>query len=337
MLKNLPEMNNHINMYKLADSSKVINGENQTVIEEIILLGFHALHGFKIICFLLFFMLYIVTLTGNMTITALVSVSSNLRHPMFFFLGHLSATDIILTTNIVPNMLGTILRERVSMSLAACIVQLQFFGISVGTECLLLTVMSYDRYLAICNPLHYNTIMNFKHCVYLVVSCWLLGILTSLVTVILVSRLHFCGPNVIDHFFCDLAPLLQLSCSDTSIVQLENILLATPLTLFPAIIITATYIAIFIAILKIPSTSGRQKTFSTCSSHLAVVTSFYGTLVTLYVIPANGQSLNANKVLSLLYTVVTPLFNPIIYSLRNKEIRVAFNKYVYSRKRLKMM
>ncbi|XP_063295324.1 olfactory receptor 11A1-like [Pelobates fuscus] len=307
--------------------------EKLTLVKEIHLLGFQALQSFKIMYFLLFLTLYIVTLTGNIMIVILVSASPKLNHPMFFFLGHLSISDIILTTNIVPNMLCIIQRGHSSMSLPSCIVQLQFFGISLGTECLLLTVMSYDRYLAICSPLHYNTIMDTRLRLSLVVSCWVLGFIISFVTIILVSQLNFCGPNIIDHFFCDLVPLLQLSCSDTSVVQIENIVLATPLTLFPAIIITVTYIWIFITILKIPSTSGRQKMFSTCSSHLAVVSTFYGTLVTLYVIPANGHSLNANKVLSLIYTVLTPLFNPIIYSLRNKEIRVALDRYVSLLKR----
>ncbi|XP_063295323.1 olfactory receptor 5G3-like [Pelobates fuscus] len=303
--------------------------ENQTSVKEIFLLGFKVLYNFKIPYFLLFLVLYTMTLTGNLMIVTLVTVSPNLRHPMFFFLSHLSLTDIILTTNIVPNMLCIILNGGKIMSLQACIVQLQFFGLSLGTECLLLTVMSYDRYLAICSPLHYTTIMSNKLRPQLAVSCWLLGFIISFITVILVSQLHFCGSNIIDHFFCDLLPFLQLSCSDTFIVRLENILLGTPITLFPAIIITITYVCIFMAILKIPSTSGRQKTFSTCSSHLAVVITFYGTLVTLYVIPSSGHSLNANKVLSLIYTVGTPLFNPIIYSLRNKEIRVAFKRYIY--------
>ncbi|KAM8921385.1 olfactory receptor 11L1-like [Pelodytes ibericus] len=305
-----------------------MTGENQTSVKEIVLLGFQLLYNFKILYFILFLTLYTLTLTGNVMIVTLVTASPNLKNPMFFFLGHLSATDIILTTNIVPNMLWVILHGGMTMPLSACIVQLQFFGVSVGTECLLLTVMSYDRYLAICDPLRYTSIMGVNIRLQLVASCWSLGFIISFITVILVSKLNFCGPNIIDHFFCDLLPLLRLSCSDTFVVRLENIVLGTPITLFPAIIITITYVCIFMAILKIPSTSGRQKTFSTCSSHLAVVTTFYGTLITLYVIPSSGHSLNANKVLSLMYTVVTPLFNPIIYSLRNKEIRVAFKRYI---------
>ncbi|XP_073493334.1 olfactory receptor 5G9-like [Phyllobates terribilis] len=286
----------------------------------------------KIPSFLLFLILYSVTISGNIMIAILVSISPNLKHPMFFFLGHLSIFDIMFTTNIVPKMLCAIVNDGVTISFAGCIIQLEFFGISLVAECLLLAVMSYDRYLAICNPLRYVYIMDPNLCILLVAICWVLGFTISLVTVIMTSKQDFCGPRIIDHFFCDLVPLLKLSCSDTSSVILENILLATPLTLFPLVFITVTYIYIFITILKIPSTSGRQKAFSTCSSHLTVVGMFYGTLVSLYVVPSNGNSLNANKVLSLLYTFVTPLFNPIIYSLRNKEIRVALRRYAFNKK-----
>ncbi|KAM8921384.1 olfactory receptor 11L1-like [Pelodytes ibericus] len=302
--------------------------ENQTSGVEFVLLGFQQLYNYKILYFTLFLTLYTLTMMGNVTIVTLVTASPNLKNPMFFFLGHLSATDIILTTNLVPNILWIILHEGMTMPLSACLTQLQIFGVSVDTQCLLLTAMSYDRYLAICDPLRYTSIMDVNRCLQLVALCWLLGFIISLITVILVSKLNFCGPNIIDHFYCDMVPLLRLSCSDTFNVRLENIVLGAPLTLVPAIIITITYVCIFMAILKIPSTSGRQKTFSTCSSHLAVVTTFFLTLITLYIIPSTGDSLTANNVLSLMYTVVTPLFNPIIYSLRNMEIRVAFKRYI---------
>ncbi|XP_071972610.1 olfactory receptor 5P60-like [Engystomops pustulosus] len=295
-------------------------------------MGLQMRSSIKIPSFLLFLTLYSVTVTGNIMIAILVSISPNLKHPMFFFLGHLSISDIMFTTNIVPKMLCAVVNGGVTISFVGCMIQLQFFGISLAAESLLLAVMSYDRYLAICNPLHYIHIMDTNLCVQLVVLCWSLGFVITLVTVVMTSKQDFCGPHVIDHFFCDLVPLLKLSCSDTSPVILENILLATPLTLFPLAFISVTYIYIFIKIFNIPSTSGRQKTFSTCSSHLTVVGMFYGTLVSLYVVPSDGYSLNANKVLSLVYTYVTPLFNPIIYSLRNKEIQVALRRYVFQKK-----
>ncbi|XP_040268107.1 olfactory receptor 10A4-like [Bufo bufo] len=291
-------------------------------------MGLQIDSSLKIPSFLLFLILYSVTLYGNITIATLVSISPNLQCPMFFFLGHLSISDIMFTTNIVPMMLHAIMNKGGTISLLGCLVQLQFFGICLAAQCLLLAVMSYDRYVAICNPLHYVYIMGIHRCVQLAATCWFLGFAISLVTVIMTSKQDFCGPRIIDHFFCDLVPLLKLSCSDTSPVILENILLATPLTLCPLVFISVTYVYIFTTILKIPSTSGRQKTFSTCSSHLTVVGIFYGTLVSLYVVPSDGHSLNANKVLSLLYTFVTPLLNPIIYSLRNKEIKLAIKRYV---------
>uniref|UniRef100_A0A803J7M8 Olfactory receptor n=1 Tax=Xenopus tropicalis TaxID=8364 RepID=A0A803J7M8_XENTR len=301
---------------------------NQTFFQQIVLSGFQVPQSVKIPFFLLLFISYSVALSSNVTILTLVSSSPSLHHPMFFFLSHLSLSDIILTTSIVPTMLHGILRGELSMPIPACITQLQFLGIALTSECFILAVMSYDRYLAICNPFHYISVMDSKFQIWLVVCCWVLSFSISFLTVIFVSKLEFCGFNVNSHLFCDVAPLLQLSCSDTSAVELENLVVAIPTTLFPVLFITATYICIFVTILRIPSITGRQKAFSTCSSHLSVVAIFFGTLVALYVVPSNGHSLTANKVLSLLYAVITPLFNPMIYCLRNKEIKAALKKLV---------
>ncbi|OCT68860.1 olfactory receptor 226 [Xenopus laevis] len=302
---------------------------NQTqIIQHIVLLGFQIPQSFKIPFFLLLFILYSVALSSNITILILVSSSPSLHHPMFFFLSHLSLSDIILTTSIVPTMLHGILRGQLSIPIPACITQLQFLGIALTSECLILAMMSYDRYLAICYPFHYLSVMNSKLQIWLAICCWVLSFTISFLTVIFVSKLEFCGSNFISHFFCDFAPLLQLSCTDTSAVELENLVVAVPTTLLPVLFITATYICIFITILRIPSIKGRQKAFSTCSSHLSVVAIYFGTLVALYVAPSSDHSLNANKVLSLLYAVVTPLFNPMIYCLRNKEIKTALKKFL---------
>ncbi|XP_068129396.1 olfactory receptor 11A1-like [Hyperolius riggenbachi] len=300
---------------------------NKTDITKIILLGFQNLHDFKYVLFFMFLAIYLVTITANSLIIFLVSFSNRLQSPMYFFLGHLSCSDMLLTTNIVPNMLHTILLEGSTMSLNGCITQFLVYGTSVSTECLLLSAMSYDRYLAICKPLHYNTIMDLKRCVYLVVSSWSLGIAITFITMYM-QRLWFCGPNVIDHFFCDFGPILELSCSDVTMVKNEVLILSTLFTIIPFVFITVTYVYIFLSILRITSISGRQKTFSTCSSHLAIVCTYYGALFTMYVIPSRGPSLNINKAVSLMYTVVTPLFNPIIYSLRNQELRSTIRKHL---------
>ncbi|XP_068129397.1 olfactory receptor 5G9-like [Hyperolius riggenbachi] len=299
---------------------------NRTSISEIILLGFEDLHNFKYFVFSLFLVIYLVTMAGNVLIIVLVSASSHLQSPMFFFLGHLSISDMILISNIIPNMLHVILLGgRSKMSLNGCVVQYLVYGSLVSTECLLLTSMSYDRYVAICKPLHYITIMDHKCCMYLVTFSWLLGITITLITMFF-QTLWFCGPNVIDHYFCDLGPLLELSCSDTTIVKYEVLIVSSIFTIIPFVFITVTYICIFMAIMKITSIMGRQKTFSTCSSHLTVVCAYYGALFVMYVVPSRGQSLNMNKGVSLMYTVVTPLFNPIIYSLRNQEMRTVMWK-----------
>ncbi|KAE8587831.1 hypothetical protein XENTR_v10022133 [Xenopus tropicalis] len=302
--------------------------ENKTTDKAILLLGFQILYKYKIIFFLLIFILYSLTLIVNVMIVALVSSSPCLHHPMYFFLSNLSVSDLILTTTIVPNMLYGLLRRGVTMSIAACITQFQFFGVAIMSECLLLAVMSYDRYLAICNPLQYVPLMDNRHRFQLVIFCWSVSISVSFVMRILISRLDFCGPNIVYHFFCDFAPILQISCSETFSLELVEKFLAFPISVLPFTFISVTYVRIIMSILKIQSSSGRQKAFSTCSSHLAVVGTYFASLITLYVVPSTGNTLNANKILSLLYTVITPLFNPIIYSLRNLEMRAALGKCI---------
>ncbi|MEE6505914.1 hypothetical protein FKM82_007380 [Ascaphus truei] len=286
-------------------------GKNHTIVTEFLLLGFQNLHNFKILLFTVFLVTYIMTISNNLLIIALVSTSHQLHSPMYFFLAHLSLSDILLTTGFVPNMLRLIWGEGGTMSVAGCISQLHFYFCSGAAESLLLTVMSYDRYLAICHPLRYTTIMNFKLCLQLVIWSWLLGFIFTLFLILPISQLQFCGPNVIDHIFCDFAPLLKHSCSDTSFLEMEDFVLTFPVFLLPFVI---------------PSTTGRQKAFSTCSSHISVVGTYYGTLIMIYVIPSSEHSFTINKVLSLLYTVVTPFFNPLIYSLRNQEIGAALRR-----------
>ncbi|XP_063302608.1 olfactory receptor 6M1-like [Pelobates fuscus] len=248
---------------------------------------------------------------------------------MYFFLSQLSLSDILLTTNITPNMLHVIINGGSTISIAGCITQMYFHGVSASAECLLLTVMSYDRYLAICKPLHYTSIMDLRLQIYLVISSWLLAFLFSLVLTSVVCQLRFCSPHIINNFFCDFAPILEMSCSDVTIAKLTNFVLAILVSVLPFSFIIYSYISIFITIFRIPSTRGKQKAFSTCSSHLIVVTMYYGTIITVYIIPNSGSSFNTDKAISLLYTMGTPLLNPIIYSLRNHDIKTVIKKLIY--------
>ncbi|KAM4749325.1 olfactory receptor 11A1-like [Rhinophrynus dorsalis] len=308
---------------------QMVPRQNQSTITEIYLLGFQGLHEWRILLFLAILVIYVVTIAGNLLIIVLVSAAHHLQSPMYIFLSHLSMSDILLTSSISPNMLDVILKEGAIISLVGCFSQFYMLGVSSVTECLLLTVMSYDRYLAICKPLHYTSIMNFTFCRHLVLCSWILGsFMTLIVIIILLNTLHFCGPNIIDHFFCDYAPLLHLSCSDTRITQILSGLIAALETIIQTVFIISTYCSIFFTILRISSSTGRQKAFTTCSSHLAVVCTYYGTLIAIYIAPSGGHLFNMNKILSLLYTVVTPLLNPIIYSLKNQEIRKAFKMHL---------
>ncbi|KAM3918222.1 olfactory receptor 11L1-like [Leptodactylus fuscus] len=310
-----------------------MTANNETAVVEFFLLGFRNLHAFRFVLVTILLLVYLVMLVGNLLIVTLVSFSGLLRSPMYFFLSHLSFCDILFTTDVLPNMLKVIIQEGSTLSVAGCIAQYHVFGFSATTESFLLTVMAYDRYLAICNPLRYTAVMTLSLQVLLVASSWFLSLVVTLTSLLLICRLQFCGPNVIDHFFCDVAPLLELSCSDTSLVRIEIYVSSVPIVLFPFLVIMGSYISIFMNIIRISSTSGRQKAFSTCSSHLTVVSLYYGTLFVVYVVPTSISSLNLNKILSLLYTVVTPLFNPIVYSLRNQEIKNALEIQLFGRQR----
>ncbi|XP_063302136.1 olfactory receptor 11L1-like [Pelobates fuscus] len=302
--------------------------QNQTHVVEILLLGFQNLHNFKIVLFVLFLMIYIATLTGNIVIIMLVGLHRQLHTPMYFFLSLLSTSEIITTSNIVPKMLQGILEDGCKLSFKECMIQFYIFSSSTNAECFLLTAMSYDRYVAICNPLRYVSIMDLRLRLHLVFWSWAIGFMITAIIVTMVLKLDFCGPNIINHFFCDMAPILNLSCSDTTVVEIQAFLFSLPVILFPFIFITVTYVYISFAIHRLSSTTERQKAFSTCSSHLAVVCTYYGTLISVYVVPSKGHLPTVNKVLSLLYIIVTPLLNPIIYSLRNQEIKISLRKCI---------
>ncbi|XP_077326925.1 olfactory receptor 11L1-like [Lithobates pipiens] len=315
---------------------------NKSNVTTIFLLGFQNLDSCKYLLFTLLLMTYCVTICGNLLIIMLVYYSKILHSPMYFFLTQLSFSDLMLTTDISPNMLNLVLHGQTSINFSSCITQLYFFGFSEASECLLLTVMSYDRYLAICSPLRYSSIMNQFLCLKLAFASWILSCTIELTLTLCICQLQFCGPNTVDHFFCDFNPLVELSCSDVSIVQTEATLMCIPVIVLPFLVIVVSYTYIVLTIVKISSLSGRLKSFSTCSSHLTVVFIFYGTLIAMYMLPNDRQSQRINKALAMLYTVFTPLLNPFIYSLRNKDIKDAlrncvFNKKYYNRKSLVKM
>ncbi|MEE6524619.1 hypothetical protein FKM82_024189, partial [Ascaphus truei] len=304
--------------------------QNYTTVSEFLLVGFQHIHRIKMLLFILILLIYMVIITGNTLIIVLVSTCHHLQSPMYFFLSHLSSSELVFTTNIVPRMLQVIACEGATISIPGCIFQFYLVSASGTTECFLLAVMSYDRYLAICHPLHYPTVMDLKLRLHLVICSWMLGgFLSILMTTALISNLQLCDRKLIDHFFCDLTPILELSCSDTSTVQIVASVLSIPVILIPSVFIMATYVSIILAIGRISSSTGREKAFSTCSSHLAVVCTFYGTIMIVYMTPSRGYMLKANKVLSVLYTVVTPMLNPIIYSLKNQEIQTALWTCIY--------
>ncbi|XP_050773869.1 olfactory receptor 11L1-like [Gopherus flavomarginatus] len=299
---------------------------NETIITEFILLGFGTLTQLQILLFLLSLVIYIVTMVGNILIIALVVAELHLHTPMYFFLGNLACLETCYTSTILPRMLASLLTGDRTISVRRCITQFYFFGSLATTECSLLSMMSYDRYLAICKPLHYAALMNSKFCIKLVVGSWIGGFTSIAILIFMMSQLTFCGPNEIDHFFCDLTPIINLSCSNTHMLEVTAFIHSSIFTLPPFLLTLASYVCIISAILRIPSSTGRQKAFSTCSSHLIVVTIFYGTLVIVYLLSSSDALKDLNKVFSVFYGVLTPLVNPLIYSLRNKEVKEALRK-----------
>ncbi|OCT90820.1 hypothetical protein XELAEV_18019437mg [Xenopus laevis] len=302
---------------------------NDSMVTEIFLLGFQHLNDFKFLIFSLILMIHILTIFENALVILLVTISRNLHSPMFFFLQQLSLTDLLESMLIVPTLLRTVINEGAKISLIGCIVQFYIFAITEALLCFLLTVMSYDRYLAICNPLRYSSIMNHRFCVKFILMSWLLALSIPQFTVIYTATQEFCNQNTINHFFCDYFPLLELSCSDTSLAQIFAITVSFPVILIPCLFISGSYICIAREILKIKSNIGRQKAFSTCSSHLAVVSIFYGSLFVTYGVPTRNQSQTIGKLLSLLYTVVTPFINPMIYSLRSTDMKNALGNIIH--------
>ncbi|XP_078518713.1 olfactory receptor 1G1-like [Lissotriton helveticus] len=303
-----------------------MNAHNLTTVTEFILQGLSDIPELQTSLFTLFLAIYLVGVLGNCTIITLTTADPKLHTPMYFLIRNLSLVDLCLMTVIVPKLLINIISVKKIISFINCMSQLFFFILCMGLESLLLGVMAFDRYIAICNPLHYLLVMNKRVCTLLVASCWMICVLHSLLYTVTTSLLSFCSLNKIQQFFCDLSPLLKLSCSDTTtnehIIFFEGFIFATASILS----IVVSYVNIIIAILRIRSREGRQKAFSTCSSHLIPVTLYYGTVFFYYVRPKSSYSLEKDKFVTLMYTVVTPMLNPFIYSLRNKQVKGALRK-----------
>ncbi|XP_070584453.1 olfactory receptor 2AP1-like [Erythrolamprus reginae] len=295
-------------------------------VTEFIILGFGNVGQWQSLLFFIFLMVYIVAMAGNILIITLVSIDQHLHTPMYFFLGNLSCLEACYISNIVPKTIAGLLTDKNTISFSNCFVQFFFFSYLMATECYLLSAMSYDRYLAICKPLHYTTRMTTRICIQLAASSWISSLIAGFILLSVMLQLTFCGPNEIDHYFCDTYPIMNLSCSNTSFVELISCSLAFAFTLPPFLLTLTSYIYIISTILKIPSAIGRKKAFSTCSSHLIMVSLFYGAIMIVYMLPRGKILSDVNKVFSLLYTVLTPVANPFIYTLRNNEVKDAFRR-----------
>ncbi|XP_003993406.1 olfactory receptor 1009-like [Felis catus] len=307
-------------------------GDNYTRVTEFILAGLSDNPQLQASLFLLFLSFYVINLTGNLGMIILIRIDSRLHTPMYFLLSHLSFVDMCFSSVVSPKMLTDVFAKRKAISFLGCALQQWFFGFFVAAECFLLASMAYDRYVAICNPLLYSVAMSQRLCIQLVVGPYVIGFMNTMTHTTNAFLLPFCGPNVINHFFCDMSPLLSLVCADTRLTKLVVFVVAGAVGVFSGLTILISYIYILVAIMKIHSVDGRRKAFSTCSSHLTVVSILYGTLFFIYVRPRASLSLDLNKVVSVFYTAVIPMLNPLIYSLRNKEVKDAIHRTAAKRK-----
>ncbi|XP_067416417.1 olfactory receptor 13G1-like [Emydura macquarii macquarii] len=299
---------------------------NHTRVTEFIMQGLFDHPHHQGLFFGLFLSLYTGIVMGNSLIIVAIVFHPPLHTPMYFFIANLAMVDIMCSSSVLPKMIKNLMQERKSISFDGCMVQLFAFTLSGGTELVLLTVMSYDRYVAICHPLHYVNLMTKRICISLIIGVWAVSAINSLVHTLLIVRLDFCGPNFIQHFFCEIPPMLALSCSsiyfNKIMISISNVFLA----MGNFLLTTVSYGFIITTILKIQSSKGKQRAFSTCSSHLLLVTLFYSSIIYTYIRPPSSYSLDKDKMVAIMYTLVIPTLNPLIYSLRNKEVKVAFRK-----------
>ncbi|XP_008824780.1 olfactory receptor 11H7-like [Nannospalax galili] len=302
-----------------------MNKSQVSTVTYFVLLGFPGPWEMQITLFSLILMVYMLTLSGNLAIICAVRWDHQLHTPMYLLLGNFSFLEICYVTCTVPNMLVNFLSKTKTMSFSGCFTQFYVFFSLGTTECFFLCVMAYDRYLAICRPLHYPSIMTTQLCSTLVSLCWLVGFFVYSIPISFISQLSFCGPNIIDHFLCDVDPLMALSCTPTPIVGYIFYSLSSLIIVLTILYILGSYALVLRAVLQVPSSAGRQKAFSTCGSHLLVVSLFYGTIMVMYVSPTSDSSVGMHKIITVIYSVVTPALNPFIYSLRNKDMKHALH------------
>ncbi|XP_021488136.1 olfactory receptor 1361-like [Meriones unguiculatus] len=303
-----------------------MRGTNQSSVSEFLLLGLSTQPQQQQLLFLLFLIMYLATVLGNLLIILAIGTDSRLHTPMYFFLSNLSFVDICFSSTTVPKVLANHILGSQAISFSGCLTQLYFLCVFADMDNFLLAVMAYDRFVAICHPLHYTARMTLQLCVLLVLGSWVVATLNALLHTLLMARLSFCADNIIPHFFCEVTPLLKLSCSDTRLNELMILYVAGLIMIAPFVCILVSYVLIAGAILKVSSPRGRWKAFSTCSSHLAVVCLFYGTIISLYFNPSSSHSSVKDMASAVMYTVVTPMLNPLIYSLRNRDMKGALRK-----------
>ncbi|KAG9468059.1 olfactory receptor 5AP2-like [Eleutherodactylus coqui] len=294
---------------------------NHTVVTGFILLGFSGITEHQVSLFPIFLCMYTITVAGNLSIIITYKLSPSLHTPMYFLLANFSFLEILYISCTVPLMLSGLLSECKVISFSGCVIQMYCFLLCAGTECFMLAAMAYDRYNAICHPLLYTVIMNERVCIQHIVGSYIIGAANALIYTGVTFSLPFCGSNKIDHFFCDVPPVLELSCQDIWVNELVIFVIAGCVIIGSFVVTIISYVEIISKILRLHSVSGREKTFATCSSHFIVVTVFYGSGIFMYFRPRSSHRIGQNSVVALMYTVIAPLLNPFIYSLRNKEVK----------------
>nr|XP_012292319.1 olfactory receptor 5AP2 [Aotus nancymaae] len=303
-----------------------IRGRNQTEVTEFLLLGLSDNPDLQGVLFALFLLIYVATMVGNLGMIVLIKIDLHLHTPMYFFLSSLSFADASYSSSVTPKLLVNLMGENKAISFHGCAAQFYFFGSFLGIECFLLAMMAYDRYAAIWNPLLYPVLMSGRICFLLIATSFLAGFGNAAIHTGMTFRLSFCGSNRINHFYCDSPPLLKLSCSDTRVNGIVIMAFSSFNVISCVTIVLISYLCIFTAILKMPSLEGRHKAFSTCASHLMAVTIFFGTILFMYLRPTSSYSMEQDKVVSVFYTVIIPMLNPLIYSLKNKDVKQALKK-----------